>query len=501
MRVWSWKASCMSSNGSEEDRDMKKSFIYIIMLAALILLLPAEVRAEGETARRLDVTLSSGGGKINDGSYNSKADFAAGSSLTVSVPEGEEIGGIYLVWSRIPGEWTMVYGDNSGNLSETICGRNGFLHEYVSIEDGGIRECTLRFDTAVSLCDIYVYSPGKLPEDVQQWRKPCEDGADFLVFSTHADDECLFLGGAIATYAGARDLRCQVVYMTTYWDLLPIREHEKLDGLWTMGVKYYPVNSVWTDEYAGSLEEAERIYDHSAITEFFTEQLRRFKPQVVISQDFNGEYGHGAHILLAACVAEAVDNGMDAGFCPDSAVKYGVWDTPKAYFHLYRENRITMNLRQPIASLGGMTAVEAAAAAYLKHVSQQWCWYYVSDDPNDPKADKINCAEFGLYRSTVGSDSGNDMMENVTSYEDQEKAKLAEEARIAEEKRLADKAKAEEEARIKEEQRRAELVKVKEEAEEERGPGKISAASAGVGLLVMLLLSAGVFVYAGGRRQ
>ena len=46
-------------------------------------------------------------------------------------------------------------------------------------------------------------------------------------------------------------------------------------------------------------------------------------------------------------------------------------------------------------------------------MSQQWCWFYVSDDY------EYSIADFGLYRTTVGPDTGNDMMENLTSYAQQ----------------------------------------------------------------------------------
>ena len=50
---------------------------------------------------------------------------------------------------------------------------------------------------------------------------------------------------------------------------------------------------------------------------------------------------------------------------------------------------------------------------------------------------KYSIAKFGLYRTTVGQNTGNHMMENVVSYAEQE--------RIAEEKRLEEERKAEEE--------------------------------------------------------
>ena len=48
-------------------------------------------------------------------------------------------------------------------------------------------------------------------------------------------------------------------------------------------------------------------------------------------------------------------------------------------------------------------------------MSQQWCWFYVSDTY------EYSISDFGLYRTTVGEDTGNDMMEHITSYEEQEK--------------------------------------------------------------------------------
>ena len=74
-----------------------------------------------------------------------------------------------------------------------------------------------------------------------------------------------------------------------------------------------------------------------------------------------------------------------------------------------------MNLRLPLSRMGNRTSIEVQTAAYKKHVSQQWCWFYVSDDY------EYSCADFGLYRTTVGNDSGNDMLENITTYEEQEK--------------------------------------------------------------------------------
>ena len=469
---------------------MKRSLFVLIFL--FILMMPLKAAAQDGDAQRLDVSLVRQGGgsaaELCDDSYNSSVEFNANDSLSIKAPEGQSIGAIYIKWYKVPGLWKLSLSDGT----ELECGRNDFLHEYVSIENGGISECVMNFTSACAICEVYAYSEGNVPKDVQNWKTPC-DKADLLAFSTHADDECLFLGGVLATYAAGRNLQCQVVYMTNYWDAMIIREHEKLDGLWAMGVKNYPIVASFADEYAMSLEEAERVYDRNAWTDFITAQIRRFKPQIVVCQDFNGEYGHGAHMLEAVCVKDAVESSMLNEYYPASASQYGTWDVPKTYFHLYEQNRISLDLRQPISALGGITAVDAAAAAYLRHVSQQWCWFYVSDDPNDPKADKINCAEFGLYRTTVGVDTGNDMMENIVPYA--EKDRLEEEARIEEEKRLA-----EEEKAAKRERKRREKELAREEALKKK-PDPISAGGVAALVIMTLMLAAGVVVYNKGRMK
>ena len=473
---------------------MKRSLFVLIFL--FILMMPLKAAAQDGDAQRLDVTITAANGAgtaaLADSDCGTYMQFSAGGSLSISAGEGVSIGGIYIKWYKVPGEWDLSYSDAAGNGSVITCGRNGFLHEYVSIEDGGIGECRMEFPSGAAVCDIYVYSPGKLPDDVQTWKTPPEK-ADMLVFSTHADDECLFLGGVLATYAGDRDLDVQVVYMTNYWDVLIVREHEKLNGLWAMGVKYYPVTGFTPDEYVTTVEAAAALYGKDKWTEFITEQIRRFKPQVVVSQDFKGEYGHVAHILKAECIREAVENSMKADFCPSSASAFGIWDVPKTYYHLYGENKIRLNLRQPISALGGKTAIEAAAAAYLCHESQQWCWFYVTDDPEDPKSDQINSAEFGLYRTTVGVDTGNDMMENIVPYA--EKDRLEEEARIEEEKRLA-----EEEKAAKRERKRREKELAREEALKKK-PDPISAGGVAALVIMTLMLAAGVVVYNKGRMK
>ena len=375
-----------------------------------IVLFPSAVKAEDNQAAEVnaDITLSNQGSisRMTDGSYNTKTSFASGDSITVTGKD--KIYSLYIKWDLVPDEWTLSY-----NGTSKTYGTNGFLHEYVEIPEGA-ETLTITFSSNEAICDLHAYSAGTTPSDVQAWKTPC-DKADILVFATHADDEILFLGGVLATYGGEQDLAVQVAYMCEFTSSAKIREHEKLDGLWESGIKHYPICGNFPDLYSTSLEAAKKQYIYDDVLSYTTSSIRRFKPLVVVTQDLNGEYGHGGHMLFSHAVAESVESSNDASYFPDSASKYGTWDVPKTYLHLYSDNKITMNLRLPLSRMGNRTSIEVQTSAYKKHVSQQWCWFYVSDDY------EYSCADFGLYRTTVGNDTGNDMLENITTYEEQEK--------------------------------------------------------------------------------
>ena len=119
-------------------------------------------------------------------------------------------------------------------------GENGFLHEYINIKDliGITNEIKLKYNETVKIAEIYVLGEGEIPDFVEVWNKPCEK-ADLVLFSTHSDDEQLFFLGLMPTYV-ARGAYVQVVYFANHNDA-PSRLHEQLHGLYTVGIRNYPI--------------------------------------------------------------------------------------------------------------------------------------------------------------------------------------------------------------------------------------------------------------------
>ena len=250
---------------------------------------------DNDTAHNIGITVSvNNNGSVSDytknltdGSYDTTINLVP--NATVNVKADENIYGLYIIWSSEVTNYTITY-----NSQTVKCGENGFLHDYMDIKDGS-RDITINVPEGMQISDIYAYSRGNLPDNVQRWEAPLYGMTDILVFSTHADDEILFLGGVLTNYGGEQNLNVQIAYMCDFFLTEPVRQHEELDGLWECGIKNYPVKGTFEDLYSLSLEKAKSQYVYDDIISYSTECIRKFKPLVCVSQDFNGEYGHGGH--------------------------------------------------------------------------------------------------------------------------------------------------------------------------------------------------------------
>jgi len=350
--------------------------------------------------------------------------------LYVHNPEG--IAGIYLVMDQ-PASY-VVRDMETG--AEVEGGGDGFLHCFTDLEGafGYVpRKIRLKFPDGATVCELRTYGSGTIPGSVQRWEPPLEGTADIVLFSTHGDDEQLYFAGLLPDYAGQRQLAVQVVYMTSHENVCGReRMHEMLNGLWACGVRSYPVFGPFPDFKLDYREETyleyEKLgYSRDQLLSYVVENLRRFKPQVAIGHDLNGEYGHGMHKVYADLLIKAVEVSADPESFPESAQRYGAYDVPKTYLHLYKENEIVMDWDQPLEAFGGMTAFEVnQKLGFPCHATQQYDQYvYWLYGPGNTitQATQIRSwspCYYGLYRSTVGEDvQKNDFMENLTSYAEQ----------------------------------------------------------------------------------
>lgn len=386
---------------------------------------------------------------LNELNINSKVrDFRettfikVSSSDTIKIASNETINGLYIIY-----EIESKTGQIEANGKTLKIGENGFIHEYVNIAESieNVKELTIKYDADLKISEIYVLDDGPLPDFVEVWKNPYEK-ADIMLFSSHADDEQLFFLGLLPTYV-ARGANVQVVYFT-YHNNQTIRYHEQLHGLYAVGVRHYPIIGIIPDAYSTTLDGALKNMEKSGISEdmalrFKVEMIRRFKPQVIVGHDEQGEYSHGQHILNTYLLEKAILLSNNESYDSNSLNKYGKWDVPKVYLHLYEENQIIMDYDTPLDYFNGKTAYEVSKEGYKKHNSQQWTWFtkWINGSNNSyTKAtdiQKYSPVKFGLYYKSIKEEdiNKNDFLENITLYNEQERIKnlKKEEQKIIEE--------------------------------------------------------------------
>lgn len=384
------------------------------------------------------------------------------------------IGSVYLMFDQAYGEYTV---ENAANSKYFTAGTEGYLHEYINLDEafnGPVTSVTFHFNReVVRLSEIEVYTVGDVPDHVQIWQPPLEDTTDILLLSTHGDDDQLFFAGLIPHYTSQEGVGVQVAYLTDHRNTTNQRAHEILNGLWVTGCTAYPVMAEFPDFRIDSMkdtyQEFERLgYSAEQLLSYVVGLLRRFKPNVVVGHDIDGEYGHGMHMVYTDCLIKALEISNDEAQFPELAETYGLWDVPKTYLHLYKENTIELDYDQPMDAFDGMTAFEVSQQlGYPCHESQQNSEFtsWINGDNNEiTKASQIkkyNPSYFGLYRSTVGEDvKRDDFLENIITYYQQEQLRLEQ----LEQERLEQEA--DEQSRL--EQERLELDRIEAEKAEQK---------------------------------
>ena len=256
----------------------------------------------------------------------------------VTISSEKPIHGLYLCFRQMPSafEIQVPAGEEGGEekwvtLTE---GDTRFQHTFYALD--GVRQVRIwsaqESSHKIGFNEIFVFGEGEIPDWVQRWEET-EEKADILFFSAHPDDELIFLGGAIPTYAAEKQKRVVVAYLS--WSNTT-RRSEALNGLWSMGVRHYPEFGGFQDSYSKNAKEAYKKLGKDKVLSWVTGLYRKHRPEVVVTHDLNGEYGHGQHKMMADAAIQGYTLAADSASYPESAAEYGTWQVRKLYVHLLR---------------------------------------------------------------------------------------------------------------------------------------------------------------------
>ena len=325
----------------------------------------------------------------------------------LEITSQEPVYGIYFCSGmEAPEPWVVEVPDGK---SWTVAARADgvYGHEYLALE--GLTHFRIRLETTAlkvfAVNELFLLGEGDVPGWVQLWEPPVEK-ADLMILVGHPDDEMLFFGGMIPTYAGEYGMNVVVCYMTCNY---PGRRSALLNGLWYCGVRTYPDIGTFWDKYSLKLNTQYAAWGKATVLSYVTGLIRRYKPEVIATHDVNGEYGHGAHRVCADACLQCVTQAADPNKYKPSVSEWGIWQPKKLYIHMYKKDQVEFNWDIPLASQGGKTGYETAVEAYKLYVSQQQPQYKV-----EPRGSEKSCYLFGLAYSAVGPDVlKNDPFENI----------------------------------------------------------------------------------------
>ncbi|MBR5231503.1 MAG: PIG-L family deacetylase [Clostridia bacterium] len=317
------------------------------------------------------------------------------SSIYVEFGKNRQPFGVYL---KQEGEWKRVASCNAAHAQEYVT---------FPATTGTIR---VRFDTArkakrVDIAEVHLYSEGETPPAVHDW-KATNEKTDLMVVVAHPDDELLWLGGTIPHYAAAGK-KVTVVYLTCgdYF-----RELELLNGLWHCGVRNYPVLAGYRDFKPGSTRGVYDDWGRVSVNYYLTTLIRTLRPEVVVTHDLKGEYGHPQHIVCAYTVERAVKFASQAKYGTEEIEAVPVWNVKKLYVHLGDKPTTVMNWDVKETAFGGKSSFAVASEAYAMHISQQAGRTYEMA----AKGSEYDAYVYTLAYTTVGADKkGGDFFENV----------------------------------------------------------------------------------------
>ncbi len=379
-------------------------FMLLLLCACLAAasLFHANADKASDTAR--DITASarirlskrgSDAGLLTDGNYRTEWKDNADAFAEFTLPDSQPCYTLYahtggdpealVVEAAVSGRWKTV--PIEGARFNTQCiPLKGLTHFRLRSSRGPLR-----------LMEVRLFGPGSLPPDVVNYHAVA-DKADMLILACHPDDDILWLGGLMPTYAGQLGMKVQVAYMTSRFHY---RRCEAMDALWHCGVRLGPVFAGLPDTGDVPYPEAvEKWGGRKATTRVIARLIRQFRPEVLVTQDTKGEYGHVQHRAMVAACTQAVALAADPS---DKALRdLPPWQVKKYYIHLYPENTLVLNLDRPLSAFGGKTAFKIAQEAFALHKSQQVGRYAVATDgPYDIR-------RFGLAYSAVGPDKAHD---------------------------------------------------------------------------------------------
>ena len=270
--------------------------------------------------------------------------------------------------------------------------------------------------------------------------------AMIMMICAHPDDEGIFFGGVMAYYPQVLQVPSVFINITTgEWaydhsgvlnpgqEVKPVEfpecvwrygfPNEAIMPLFQQTRVNHTIERSWQDWSNGpkNLEANDDVeIGKQRASRYLAEQIRLYQPEVIVVQDFNGEYGHPNHKTLAKAteaawdLAAGNDTTISDGTGTHAVSAVGIagdpWQVKKMYVHFYGENRLFHNYGEDVTidsdgdgipDISPRDAVDYGLDALSYTGGADVSTVYESDDNYEGDHSEW----WGLYRTTVGNDT------------------------------------------------------------------------------------------------
>lgn len=265
-----------------------------------------------------------------DGDAKTKVSLSANDWFSLQWPAHVKAQGLYLLWLSLPGEYIVEQRDHAGLTISSAVFVGGMTQEYIPL-DATCGMVLLFSREKAALSDICLCAAdAALPARVHDWRPPAEK-ADLMLVAALPGDVAAIFRGIPETYAVERALPFVLVYLGRS-DAPAL--NAALDALWALGVRDRPVVGSYGEKHVDLLTRLEGGgTEQDYATAFVTEQLRRYRPLVLVSHAEGGEDGKTARAEAYRAARQAAALADNAEMFPESAEAYGLWRASKLYLH------------------------------------------------------------------------------------------------------------------------------------------------------------------------
>ncbi|MEN6339294.1 MAG: phosphodiester glycosidase family protein [Clostridiaceae bacterium] len=310
--------------------------------------------------------------RFSDNRYNSRISFTAKQELTLDVPT--EAKGIYIAWYAAPEACHIEALDSAGIVLSEQTASPDLLNGYYAMPDN-CSSVRIYGEQEFAVSELWVYDSATPPDSlcIMTAQQP---GAKVMLLATHTGDESYYFGSLLPFFQSSD---FAVVYLMAY---SREAQQEAIRIQYSLGSRVQPVFMGY--QYYRAYATSKGMYslvDKKEISLSMLQLIRRYQPEVIITNDISGEDGDCMHMLTATHVQLAAEQAADDSKDHASLEAYGAWQVSAVYQHRSSGGNALYDTSTPLAAFDGLSAQQLAQSCFDQY---DFLKLYHADVTNTP---------------------------------------------------------------------------------------------------------------------